>query len=932
MTADRKKLIDEIFLSAADLPLDRRQAFLEAACPDAEIAREVSSLLIYDGAGSSSLESVVQWAAAALIAADPLIGAHLGPYRITEELGKGGMGAVFLAIRDDETFEKRVAVKVVKRGMDSVAVLERFRHERRILANLDHPYIGRLLDAGTTPDGRPYFVMEHIEGRPIVSYCATHQLDLASVLELFRKVCDAVSFAHRNLVVHRDLKAGNILVASDGSPKLLDFGIAKLLDPQGRTEHTAAASRMLTLDCASPEQIRGGTVTTSTDIYSLGVLLFELLAGRPPWAFRSVSRQEAEQIICNAAPPKPSTALFEYSRASGAAPWAGANSRALTGDLDNIVLMAMRKNPADRYRSVDEFSMDLLRHQDGLPVIARMIAKKDSLLYRGFKFLRRHWVAASLATLAVLGLCSGIVDANIERRHAEARLNQMLGMANQTLLDLHTQIEHQPGAMETRLKIIQSTLAYLANLAKDADNNQDVRTTLGVAYLRAGDIQGLPHSPNLGDPSGALASYAEAEKLFSAGDHLHLAIVRCHRGDVLCQLGRSTEGVAVLKAGLLDAAKSDSTESQLTAAEIYHRIAFVLTQSDPEDALANSRHEMEIYTRLAQREPDNVEVLNGLVSSYSTTGGALNRRFRLEEALPLYLKGVAIREQLVSKNPNDVSLRRDLMISYGRLGDLLGNPTRVNLGDKPAALENFRKARAIAESLGAADPKNQLARMDLAQIRMRVGLTMDAPGQAHESLELLDSARAAATYVQNGKELTKEQVWLTAWIDEGRGSRLAALGDSTGAVAAFSQSLQEAQTSVKRDTNDASSWQQLLYACRGLAPQLGALGRREEALRIANDAIAKAGQLAKSEPDLTTMALFVPRTSMWLGATYEALARQSSSPQQRRADWGAAAESYAKAKDSWQKLSGRKDFSRFQAEVAEASKRALECSHRSKQG
>jgi serine/threonine protein kinase/tetratricopeptide (TPR) repeat protein len=924
LTADRKKLIDEIFLNAADLPLDRRQAFLEAACPDAEIAREVNSLLVYDNANSSSLESVVQRAATSFIGADPLVGTHLGPYRITEELGKGGMGAVFLAIRDDETFEKRVAVKVVKRGMDSAAVLDRFHHERRILANLDHPYIAHLLDAGTTPDGRPYFVMEYVEGQPIVSYCASQQLELAGVLELFRKVCDAVSCAHRNLTVHRDLKAGNILVSADGSPKLLDFGIAKLLDPHGQTDQTAPAGRMLTLDCASPEQICGGTVTTSTDIYSLGILLFELLAGRPPWTFKSVSTKEAEEIICHAAAQKPSVAL----RQSGGTPWVGASPRALTGDLDNIVLMAMRKDPEERYRSVDELSMDLLRHQDGLPVIAR----EDSVAYRGLKFLRRHWVAAALGAFAVLGLCTGMVYANIERRQAEARLNQMLRMANQTLLDLHTEIEHQPGAMETRLRIIQFTVAYLANLAREAGDNQDVRTTLGTAYLRAGDIQGFPHSPNLGDSSGALASYAEAEKLFSAADHLPLAILLYHRGDVLCQLGRTNEGLAALKESLAHAAKSDSTESQLTAAESYHRIAFVLTQSNPEEALANSRQEMEIYTRLAQREPDNVEVLNGLVSSYSTTGGALNRRYRLEEALPLYRKGVAIRQQLVAKNPHDVALRRDLMISYGRLGDLLGNPTRVNLGDRQGALENFQKARAIAESLGAADPKNQLGRMDLAQIHMRVGLTMDASDQARESLELLDSARAEATYVQNGKELTKDQVWLSAWIDEGRGSRFAALGDSAAAVAAFRHSLEEAQTSVNRDGDDASSWQQLLYACRGLAPQLAALGRRDEALRIANDAIAKAGQLAASGPDTTTMALFVPRTSMWLGATYEALARQSSSQQQRRADWAAAAENYARANDQWHKLSGRKDYSRFQADVSEASKKAIECDHRSKQG
>jgi len=400
-------LIDDIFLTAADLPPDQRQAYLDAACPDADVAREVRSLLIYDGAGSASLDGVVQRAAASLMSGDPLIGARLGPYRITEELGKGGMGAVFLAIRDDRTFEKKVAVKVVKRGMDSDAVVDRFRHERRILANLDHPYIGRLLDAGTTPDGRPYFVMEYVEGQPIAAYCAAHKLELPAILALFRKVCDAVACAHRNLVVHRDLKASNILVASDGSPKLLDFGIAKLLDPQSRAEDTAPASRILSLDCASPEQIRGETVTTSTDIYSLGILLFQLLTGRPPWRFPAGAPRTTEDIICNSIPPKPSVAGMK---------------RNLSGDLDNIVLMALRKDPADRYRSVDEFSMDIRRYQDGLPVIAR----EDSVLYRGVKFLKRHWAAVSLGAVSVLCLVGGIIYANVQRHRAEVRMSQML--------------------------------------------------------------------------------------------------------------------------------------------------------------------------------------------------------------------------------------------------------------------------------------------------------------------------------------------------------------------------------------------------------------------------------------------------------------------------------------------------------------------------
>jgi serine/threonine protein kinase/tetratricopeptide (TPR) repeat protein len=920
LTGERKRLVEEIFLGAADLPSDQRADYLRLTCPDPEIAAEVNSLLIYDAAAASSLDNVVQEAAASLVGADPLIGARLGPYRITEEVGKGGMGTVFLASRDDQTFEKKVAVKVVKRGMDSAGVLDRFRHERRILANLDHPYICRLFDAGTTPDGRPYFVMEYVEGKPIVAYCRAHKLELPAVLDLFRKVCDAVSCAHRNLVVHRDLKASNILVATDGSPRLLDFGIAKLLDPQSRTEDTAPAGRMCTLDCASPEQIRGESVTTSTDIYSLGILLFELIAGKAPWDFHSMHLMEAEHAICNSPAPKPSAVLRQTDPSS---PW-----RALTGDLDNIVLMALRKDPAHRYRSVDEFSMELFRYQNGLPVIAR----EDSLFYNGVKFLGRHWVVVALSTLAILGLVGGVIYANMERRRAEVRLTQMLSMANQTLLDLHTQIEHQPGATETRLRIMQSTLTYLANLAKEAGNNQEVRDTLGTAYLHTGDVQGYPHAPNLGDTSGALASYAEAEKLFSPDDHVHLATLLSHRGDVLCQLARTQECVAVLKSSLKQAAQSDKREALLSAAETYHHLAFVETQFNTDQALEDSRHEMEIYTRLVEREPDNAEVLTGLASSYSTMGGALNRRFRFSESLALYRKGLAIREKIVAKSPNDVALRRDLMISYGRVGDVLGNPSRSNLGDRAGALALFQKARAIAESLAAADPKNRLAQMDLAQIWTRTGITMDEPGGQKEALSLLDGARSIVVSLQAGREPVSEQLRLLAWIDEARGRHFAALNDSSAALLAYRVSYDEGQSSLRKDPNDASARMQVLWTCRGLAAQLASIGHRDDALRTAREAIAAASQNSPKGPDPMTMALFLPRTNAWLGTVYELLAHQDSTPVQRKADFASAAESYARASDLWQHYSLGKDFPPLQAEISDSAKKAVECSRRAKIG
>jgi len=915
LTGENKKLIEDLFLAAAELPREERSAYLESACPSVDIALEVCSLLAHDDGAAKLFDHTVQSAAASLMfASDPLIGTHLGPYRIVHELGKGGMGTVYFAIRDDQTFDKKVAVKVVKRGMDSDAVLDRFRHERRILANLSHPNICHLLDAGTTPDGRPYFIMEYVEGRPVVAYCAAYKLGITAILELFRKICDAVACAHRNLIVHRDLKASNILVAADGSPKLLDFGIAKLLDPQNRTEDTAPASRMLTLDCASPEQIRGETVSTSTDIYSLGILLFELLTGRAPWTFHSST--EAELTICNTPPPKPSTKLRE---AGASAEW-----RALAGDLDNIVLMALRKDPARRYRSVDEFSEDIRRYQAGLPVIAR----EDSFTYRSAKFLRRHGVAVAFASLAVLGLLFGIVYANIERRRAEVRLNQMLGLANQTLLDLHTQIERQPGSTETRLRLTQSTLTYLAGLAKEAGNNQEVRTTLAMAYVATGDVQGYPDDPNLGDSAGALTSYQAAEKLFSPRDHAPLARLYWHRGVVLFKTGHITEGVAALRKGIAESGESDTRESMIVKAGAYHSLAYAITPSNPEEALASSRRESEIFTALIQRDPNDAEAMNGLADSYASTGGALLRRNRIEEALGLFRKELATMEQLAASHPVDVMIRRDLMNSYLRVGDTLGNPARRNLGDRKGALPFYRKSRDIAEAQTAADPSNRLARFDLLENLWRIGAVMDSPEDASASLAILDSARDLAAALQNGKEVNLGQFRTVATIEEFRGWRLKALKRFPEASAAFQLSVEMAQSIVKKDATDPNPWTLILMSRSGLCPTLAAMGQREEAFRCGRQTLEDAARLSANGPDRFSMSVFVPRAQMWMGTLYETFARTDTTPQRRQEDWTAAAQNYSRAAGYWQELQARPDFHRYQAEIGDCTKKAAESNHR----
>ena len=382
--------IETLFLEAIDLPLRTRQQFLDTACAgNAELRAELDSLLAMDyGGGDDDIAQALAQEAALLLKPPVLEGQRLGVYRVLREIGRGGMGAVYLAERDDNQYRQQVAIKVVKPGMDTAEVLRRFHHERQILAGLEHPYIARLLDGGCTSDGRPFLVMEMVEGQPIDSFCRERGLGAEERCRLFLKVCEAVSYAHRKLVVHRDLKPGNTLIsgADPGCPKLLDFGLAKLLAPQGEGGLTATAAmrRPLTPDYASPEQIRGGALTTATDIYSLGVILHELLTG---------------------ARPRPGV-------------------RKLHGDLDNILTMALREDADRRYASVDDFASDIRRYLEIRPVLAR----PDALSYRASKFVRRHRLPLLAGGVALAGLVCGTAiavvqahQAQVARRVAETR-------------------------------------------------------------------------------------------------------------------------------------------------------------------------------------------------------------------------------------------------------------------------------------------------------------------------------------------------------------------------------------------------------------------------------------------------------------------------------------------------------------------------------
>jgi predicted Ser/Thr protein kinase len=440
MSDGRWHRVEDLFHRAADLAPTERAAFLSTACGgDQGLREEVESLLAADIDPEAVLEAAVAEAAGQLRAETEdgavLIGQRIGPYLIVNLVGKGGMGTVYRAVREGE-FRMEVALKLLKRGTDTDASLRQFRKERQILAALQHPNIARLLDGGATEDGLPYFAMEYVDGSPLLEYA--RPLSIRQRLELFRSVCAAVQYAHQNLIVHRDLKPGNILVTADGTPKLLDFGIAKLVDPESMGHDrtlTAAGGRRMTPDYASPEQVRGEPVTTATDVYSLGVILYELLTGERPYHLDTRSPEAIERAICSEEPRKPST-------------W----NRQLDPDLDNIVLMTLRKEPQRRYVSVEQLSDDVQRCLEGRPVRAR----KDTARYRAVKFVNRNKLGTIAAALAVLGIAAGVVAISREARRAEYRFRQVRKFARTVLFDLNPQIENLGGSTKARELLVKT--------------------------------------------------------------------------------------------------------------------------------------------------------------------------------------------------------------------------------------------------------------------------------------------------------------------------------------------------------------------------------------------------------------------------------------------------------------------------------------------
>jgi len=763
--------IEEIFVAVAEMSGTERAAFLDRACGgDQDLRHQIESLLSY----LTSLEPLIepQGIAAAPEGAStetsPAAGAYpaaqIGVYRILREIGSGGMGLVYEAIREGQ-FQKRVALKIIKRGMDTGSIVRRFHRERQILAGLSHPNITALLDGGTTPDGRPYFVMEYVEGKPIAEYCDAKRLTTHERLELFRTVCGAVHYAHQNLVVHRDLKPSNIVVTSEGIPKLLDFGIAKILNvgvTAAYADLTVAAMHVMTPEYASPEQVRGEPITTSADVYSLGVLFYELLTGHRPYRFKTRTMQEIAQVICEAEPEKPSTAITRVEEKvtpeTVSATRGGQHKqlrKQLRGDVDNIVLKALQKEPGRRYASVEQFSEDIRRHLMGLPVMAR----KDTTGYRAGKFILRHkpgvFAAASVALALIIGMATTTWEAhvaNTQRVRAERRFQDVRTLANSLVFELHDAIQNLPGATAARELLVKRALQYLDSLSRESAGDPTLRGELAAAYEKVGDVQGGYRAANLGDQAGAIDSYRKAlairESLAAVnpGDfEMKRLLVYTHGklGELLQQAGNHKEAMEhLLKllpiAEMLAARDPGNVKDQRNVASAYIDLGSKQTETgDWKAGLDNSRKGVALFEKLAAAHPGDVLIQRLLAVAYEGTGLIIATNTEsYGEALALFRKELAVAERLYAAAPLNTELRRLAAYAHIAVGDLL--LTR----DPAGAAPHLAKASAELQSLSAADAKNVQYRLDAA---MGLGAEADAAietGQAARAIGSLKKALA----------------------------------------------------------------------------------------------------------------------------------------------------------------------------------------------
>ena len=809
MTPERWSVVKSVF-AAVDAEPARRASILEERCgPDRELRDEVERLLdSVDASDTADVRNVVAAAAATLVMPDGkhLVGRQLGPYRIVGELGSGGMGTVYEAVREHE-FEKRVAIKAIRNGLRSDDAVRRFENERQILAHLEHANIARLLDGGTTADGVPYLVMELVDGGvPLDRYCAERDLPIQERLRLFLDVCAAVQYAHQHLVIHRDLKPNNVLVRADGVPKLVDFGISKVMEPDGES-HTVTEFRAMTPEYASPEQIAGRPITTSSDVYSLGVMLFRLLTGTTPYDVPSGTTHDVTRAILEQEPRRPSDRAKDRRVA-----------RQLSGDLDNIVLMALRKDPARRYASAQQLAQDVERYLDGRTVSAR----PDTFGYRTARFIARYRVASSMVALLSAGLIGSSVfavqqavearesanRARAEQRKAERRFNDVRKLARALLFEFDEELSVLAGSTKARELVVTNALAYLDGLSHEADD-PTLRYELATAYMRVGEIQGNPYASNLGKLPDAERSYAKAVALADALHRLEprnarysatLASALAGTADVLYQQGNLAQAAAHYRKSLANWTPLTASGRDVSAVR-----SRALVHAKLGDILGNPG-----YSNLGDRAGAAVE----------------------------YAQAISLRERVYASQPSDSATARDLSEIYTKVGYFYSSG-----GDLPAAAASYAKATAILEKLVAQHPNVQNYVSDLSLAYMLGALPLRDIGKPREALDRL---QRAGTLMQR---LLETDPASTLWprnlavIHNHLSATAVEAGDFDAAVRDSAQAVQISENLRSHDLTSADAALDLAIALRRQSDALYGAGRIDEALSAAQRGLSLASAL-----------------------------------------------------------------------------------------
>jgi tetratricopeptide (TPR) repeat protein/tRNA A-37 threonylcarbamoyl transferase component Bud32 len=891
--ADEQRVRD-LFERVVDLAPEDRERLLLLECEnDPDLYRELISLLTADrdatnndGWRQSALDNA---ASLERQSPDAGLGKIIGSYRTVELLGKGGMGKVYRAIRIDSEYEKNVAIKIIRSGLDSEELAARFRAERQILANLEHPNIARLLDGGAASDGMPYLVMEYVEGTHPLDYCQRHALTTAQRIRLFRQICSAVHYAHQRMVIHRDLKPGNILVAHDGTPKLLDFGIAKVFAPEisaTSQAHTETGMQRLTARYSSPEQIRGEAVTTVSDVFSLGVILYELLTGRSPYGGLDRSPLEVMNAVCHEAAPKPSGVLRE-----------------LRGDVDNIIAKALQKDATARYASVDQFSDDLGCYLEGRPVHAR----GDAPLYLAQKFVRRNRLAVAAAAVVLCTLLAGFIEVTRARGRAERRFNEVRQLAHSVMFDYSDEIDRLPGSTPVRARLVKDALRYLENLSKEADTPA-LQQEIVDAYVRVSNVQGNEYQNNMGDTAGALdtsgKAAAAAEKLvaeqqtpsalssaaeafatdaslrYSAGDlsgadrqyqraiklreqvrsktrddvdnGIALSTDLRHMGDLyggygFHNLGRTAESVKFYQSSrdIASQLKPEAANQLVAVTKANYKALLSLSVSEGgigrrEDEARDLSEALSQIEKLSVAEPDDANVKIELANVEQRFGQVLLEGRRAPEAIPHMRRSVELLTGLADADPGNVMYRRSRSIVETQWAAALRGAGQI-----PAAIEHNRQALAIAEALSREAPQSAQYRADVASAERKLSESLLAGGDrsgAHDHAErsraifcgALGAASDTFTQANCGRALLS------------LGNALTKLTNTQQALEVYRSAEQTARRVSQADAVNAIYRSDLARSQVALAAGLGRVGQAEAAVDMYRESLANWSILRKA--------------------------------------------------------------------------------------